>query len=89
MAARQATLRQVAAAQLAKDSWGSGALLGAMQDCAAGGARTQRPPAWLYQGFGPLAPVAAPAAVGTPFLAPAWQAGAAVAGRRLRYAPHA
>ena len=89
VAARQATLQQVAATQLAVDAWGSGALLGAMLDCVAGGGHAQRPPAWLYQGFGPLAPVAAPASVGTPFLAPAGRAGAAAAGRRLRYVPHA
>lgn len=76
----QAVLRKTAAARLASDAWASGALLGAIQDCVAGGMAAQRPPAWLYQGFGPLPAAAAPA--------PAQPTAAAVAtaGRRLRAA---
>ncbi len=50
----QQVLQATADARVASDSWGSGALLGAMLDCAAGGLSAQRPPSWLYQGLGPL-----------------------------------
>jgi hypothetical protein len=56
-------LNAVAGARLASDAWASGALLGGIVDCVAGGHAAQTPPDWLYQGFGPLsiAPAYAPA----------------------------